>query len=112
MQFNLNNVAFDSRYRYEYIFSKSHANFTTVGGTAIVTVAHNLGYVPFFRFYFSFSGDTNFYLGFEGPNALLGNWRVEILNADTANLNLTMNWLGSGQSSGTFYYRIYQEPQS
>jgi hypothetical protein len=112
---NLNNVAFDSRYRYERIFSKSHSNFTTSGGTpntALVSIAHNLGYVPFFRVFLKFSDDANYYSSFIGPNVIIGNWEISVLNTTTTNLNVGIQNNTTNATAGTVYYRIYAEPQA
>jgi len=110
----LSEVEWSAAYRYEQIFSKSHVSFTTSASmpyTANITVPHNLGYVPFFRTFFQFAGDSNYYMGFNGPTVLLGDWTINDINADTANLNASVNNFAN-QSSGVFYYRIYEEPQA
>lgn len=111
----LNEQAFSSKFRYEYISVKGESAFTTSGGgtnTAMITIPHNLGYVPFFRTYFLFSDIGGYYGGFNGPGLLLGNWEIESINADTADLNISLNNSTSTPTNGTVYYRIYAEPQA
>jgi hypothetical protein len=74
-------------------------------------IPHNLGYIPFFRVFFQFAGDSNYYMGFNGPLAVLGNWEINDINPDTSNLNINLENI-SGPSSGTVFYRIYAEPQA
>lgn len=114
MNFNLNNVAWDSRYRYERIDIKGHVSFS--GTTPIsLTVNHGLGYVPYYKSYVLFNGDNHFYyistsssLIFygDGEQAAVVNY-----SADTNNLYCGFDQFG-GTLVGTFYYRIYAEPQS
>lgn len=111
---NLNQVDFSSETRYEYIDVKSHVSFVTSGGspnTASITIPHNLGYIPFFRTFFSFPSDNNYYPGFNGPGLLLGNWQINNINADNTNLNISLENFTTSSLVGDIYYRIYAEPQ-
>lgn len=112
---SISKLDFSSAFRYEYIDVKSSQTFTTSGGTpntATITIPHNLGYIPFFRTYFLFSGDSNYYAGFNGPGLILGDWQIENINADAFNINITLDNSTTNATTGAVYYRIYAEPQA
>lgn len=112
----LSQVAFSSQFRYERIDIKSSQSFSTAGVSVSLTIPHNLGYSPYFRCYVLFSGDDRYYyLTTANPNVFYGNSGqagVEGYYADTTNLYCTFDNFTSGTLSGTFYYRIYAEPQT
>src|SRR6266542_550448 len=58
-----NNLIFSSDYntlKY-YLSGNTTVNWTDDAGVSIVTVAHNLGYIPFFIAYVQFAGSTTLY---------------------------------------------------
>lgn len=117
MQYDLSGAAFDSRYRYERVGLKGHVDFSTSGFFVSVTVSHNLGYVPYYKAYAKLDSDDNYYyLSSAGPNILYGTGssltRLENFFADTINLYCTFDNFTPGTLSGSFFYRIYEEPQS
>lgn len=110
-------VAFTSQYRYEYIAVKGSAGFTVTTvfptATATITIAHGLGYAPFFRAYYTY-GNGNYFQLFAGTASynLDGNGvQVDNTYADTSNVYVTFFNFGVNTVDGTLYYRIYAEPQ-
>lgn len=118
MSVDLSKAAFSSEYRYEYIGTKGHQAFTTTGGSpnvATVIIAHSLGYIPFFRVYFQFQGDSNYYTSYNGPIIYLGTdfWVINSIQPSTTTLTVSINPQGSTSVlTGTVFYRIYAEPQA
>lgn len=112
----LDQIAFSTQFRYEYIDIKGDSSFSTGGFTTSVTIPHNLGYVPYYKSYVLLSGDTHYYyLSTSNPNLAYGEsnqMSTESYYADSINLYCTFVNFTPGTLSGTFYYRIYAEPQS
>lgn len=111
MSLNLSDSLFASVARYEYVATTGSAAFS--GKDPLVTISHNLGYTPYFKCYVLFSGDTYYYyvntssdLVYYGESNQL---QVSSLYANSTDLYCQFN---NGTASGTFYYRIYAEPQS
>lgn len=113
---NFNDIALTSDYRYEHIALKGDRAVNTSGSSVSVTVAHNLGYIPYYRCYVKFSTDSRYYyLTTANPNIFYGNSgqaRIESFYADTNNLYCTFDNFTGGSLSANFYYRIYEEPQT
>lgn len=112
---NVATASFSSQFRYEHIAIKDHVSFTTSGGgtnTATITIAHNLGYIPFFRVFFLFPSDSFYYGSFNGPVQNLGNWQINDINPDSTNLYISLTNYTSSVLTGIIYYRIYAEPQA
>lgn len=107
-----------SQYRYEYVLLKGRQAFTAgtsnPGNQPLVTIAHNLGYVPFYRLFYTY-GDGNIFELFAGNSSynIDGNgMQVNNVYADTANLYVQFfNASTTTPYSGTVYYRIYGEPK-
>lgn len=108
---NLNNAAFISTSRYEHVVIKSNQSFTTGSNSVVVTIPHNLGYIPFRRLNLQFPGDPNFYPIFSGGAIAYDDWEIINYSADTANIYFTATSPNPSQTA-TVYYRIYAEPQT
>jgi hypothetical protein len=127
MTLNPANLAFSSAFRYQYIAKngsgnplKGHLSFdvstTYPNAVTTYTIPHNLGYVPFFKMWYSF-GDGKYYALSAGPSTynLDGNgFQMDDAYADATNLYFTAdNTNFSGPDiTGTVFYRIYAEPQT
>ena len=111
---NLNNIAFDSTLRVEYISIKGHIAFSVPSfGIQTYTIAHNLGYNPFFKAFYTY-GDGKYFDLFSGTGsyAIDGNGgQIDDAHVDTSNLYITVSENNGSAISGTIYYRIYAEPQ-
>lgn len=109
MSLDLTKVLFTTTVRYEYIALKGSVVFATSSSNATVTIAHNLGYIPFNTLFLQFAGDPNYYASFAGFGTQVGNWVVTDYHADATNVYISFTNV-SGDSSGIVYYRIYAEP--
>jgi hypothetical protein len=113
-----NKLSFTSQYRYEFVAKKGSTGFT-IGGSfptnqPTITIPHNLGYVPFFRLYYTFSSGIYYQL-FAGNSSynIEGNQiQVENIYADTSNVYVAFFNNAATTVGGTIYYRIYGEPQT
>ena len=111
---NYKKIAFSSQFRYMNISSKGTAT-ATIPNTAFtdgtVTVAHNLGYNPFFRVFIQFPGDSKVFSVGSGPNtyALISDYEVDNIHADSTNLYVSLFKNSAGGGTFTVYYRIYKE---
>lgn len=118
MSGDIGKLAFDSVFRYGYIAAKGSISISigTVFPATIptYTIAHNLGYKPFVKSWYSFSDGKVFDL-FAGPASynIDGN-AIQVDNSyvDTTNFYVTFFGLTNpGTVTGKLYYRIYAEPQ-
>ena len=108
-------IAFDSAQRLEHIATKSHFDFSVVGPTGfhLYTIAHNLGYAPYFKAFYTY-GDGKYFDLFAGPASfnIDGNGgQIDSISVDATNLYVGIDANNAGTLTGTVYYRIYAEPQ-
>ena len=104
--------------RYEYVATKGTAPFT-IGTTPFalytVVIPHNLGYVPFYKMRYKYTGDDRYFDMFAGVDSydIAGNDKqVYDIVADTTNITVTFTDGGGGTgATGNVYYRIYAEPK-
>ena len=110
---NPTNLAFSSDFRYEHIAIKSHQPFSVSSfGDTTYTIPHNLGYIPYFKAWYTY-GDGKYFQLFSGPvsYAIDGNGgQINNVYADTTNLYVEVSENNGSPISGTIYYRIYAEP--
>lgn len=117
MSIDVSKLVFSSNFRYEYIAKKGSVLFTvtTTFPNAVVTytIPHNLGYIPFFRAWYTFNNISFFELFSGSTSYNIGGNGIEIdtVYADTTNLYVTVDNQGAATVSGRIYYRIYAEPQ-
>lgn len=111
----LSDINFTSAYRYERIALKGSQTFVVSASSfPTETIAHNLGYVPYVKLYYSF-GDGKYFPMFAGPSSydIDGNlFQIDNVYVDTANITLDLENDNSSSVSITVYYRIYAENQS
>lgn len=107
-------VAFSSAFRYERVATKGNKAFSVGAfGVTTYTVAHSLGYFPYYKAWYTY-GDGKYFKIFAGTASfgIDGNGgQVDNVNVDNNNLNITISENSGGTISGTIYYRIYAEPQ-
>jgi len=116
---NFNDIAFTSEFRYEHIALKGNIAFSVnqTFPTSVVTytIAHNLGYAPYFTGFYTF-GDGKYFGLSSGPATynLDGNFfQVDNVYSDATNIYFVADGSnGTTTINGNFYYRIYAEPQS
>jgi hypothetical protein len=111
---NLSKITFSSAFRYENVHMKGSVtadvpNTAFTIGTAVIT--HNLGYIPFYRVYIQFPGDSKIYAGSTGPTTfgLVSDYEVDTINADTTSLRVGLSKGTVGGGTFTVYFRIYKE---
>lgn len=111
-------LSFTSKFRYEHIALKGHADFTVAAGTGsttTVTITHDLGYKPYYKARYTYGSGKYFSL-FAGTSSydIDGNMGevVSVSVTDTALIIVMSNFDISNPISGTIYYRIYAEPES
>jgi hypothetical protein len=117
MTLDLSKLSFYSGTRYERVALKSSQPFTVAGGgfgQTTVTIAHNLGYKPYYKAWYTFGGGKYFQL-FAGTGSfnIDGNsGQIDNVSVTTASLIVVVDNFGVPAISGTVYYRIYAEPQT
>lgn len=117
MATDLSKLSFDSANRYERIELKSHKDFSVAGGgfaNTTVTIPHNLGYMPYFKGYYTYGSGKIFQL-FAGTDSfnLDGNsGQISNVSVSTTDLIIFIENFGAPAIAGTIYYRIYAEPQT
>lgn len=115
MTVDLSKLASDSANRDERIVLKNHVAFSvTAFGVQTYTVAHNLGYIPYVKSFYTY-GDGKYFRLFAGNTsyALDGNGgQVDNEEVDATNYTVTISENNGSPISGTIYYRIYAEPQT
>jgi hypothetical protein len=108
-------IAFSSAYRYERVVAKGSTAITTGASLRTMTIAHNLGYKPYFKAWYTFSSGKYFQLfaGTTSYNIDGNDEQVEDVYVDNTNLYVTLfdTTFGAGHS-GTIYYRFYAEKLS
>jgi hypothetical protein len=114
MAVDLSKLAFYSGTRYERTALKSHVAFSLAAfGVQTLTVAHNLGYVPYYKLFYAY-GDGKYFQMFAGNGsyAIDGNGgQVDNIYPDSTNIYIELSENNGSPISGTIYYRIYAEPQ-
>lgn len=111
---NYSKIAFSTSFNYENVVIKG-TTVGTIGAGAFslgsVNIAHNLGYIPFYRVFVQFPGDTKIYAASTGPgtNGLVGDFEIVTVNADDTYLNVGVSRDSAGGGDFTVYYRIYKE---
>ena len=107
---NPDNLVFSSDYNtLKYAISGSY-EMTNVTGNTEVTIAHNLGYVPFFICYCNdFVAQPTYYGLTEYFNSTGGISRAARAYVDDTNIYLSLNY-GSGNPAITvkWYYKIFK----
>jgi hypothetical protein len=110
-------LSFDSGFRYERVVLKGSVAFSvgTVfpATTPTYTIAHNLGYKPYVKAWYTY-GDGRYFALSAGPSSYnLGGNSIQIDNSyvDTANFYVTFFGF-TVAATGTLYYRIYAERQA
>lgn len=108
-------IAFTSDYRYERVSAKGSKAFSiSAFGQTQYSVAHNLGYKPYFRAWYTYDNSKYFQM-FSGTAsyALGGNGgQVDDISVDNTYFYFTISENNGSAISGTVYYRIYAEPQT
>lgn len=111
---DLGELAFDSANRVERISTKSHANFSVPAfGFITVTVPHNLGYIPYYKAFYTY-GAGKYYQLYAGVDSydIAGNMvQIDNVYEDTVNFYVDVLSSAAGVVTGTIYYRIYAEQQ-
>lgn len=114
MATDLSKLSSDSANRDERIVIKSHVDFSVAAfGVQTYTIAHNLGYIPYIKSFYTY-GDGKYFRLFAGNTsyAIDGNGgQIDNEEIDTANYTVTVSENNGVPISGTIYYRIYAEPQ-
>lgn len=107
-------IAFSTLFNYERL-AKSGSFDWSLPAAAYVTqtfsVAHNLGYRPYFKAWVKFPSGR-IYVGSSTPNSYEPSSGVELdeVYATSTHLYFTIaNFSGSVGGSGTIYYRVYEE---
>lgn len=117
MSVDLSKLSFYSGSRYERVLLKSSQAFSVVGGgfgQTTVTIAHNLGYKPYYKAWYGF-GDGKYFQLFAGTGSfnIDGNSaQIDNVSVTTSNLVIVVDNFGVPAISGTIYYRIYAESQT
>lgn len=106
---------FSSAFRYERIALKGSSSFNIAGGVfnTTITIVHNLGYVPYFKLFYSFSSGKTFAL-FAGPDSYdIDSNQVQIadVSANATSIVVTIDNYNVAAVSGSVYYRVYAEQQ-
>lgn len=111
---DLSKLSFTSSTRYEHVALKGSAPFSVSAlGSQTVTVAHNLGYEPYVKGFYTY-GDGKYFILFSGNSSfgLDGNGgQIDNCYVDNTNLYIDITENLGGAISGTIYYRIYAEAQ-
>ena len=114
MAVDLSKLSFQSNSRYERISIKSHIGFSVAAfGATTYTIAHNLGYLPYVKAYYTYD-NVKFFELFSGNRsyAMGGNGgQIDTAYVDTVNYYVKVSENSGAAISGTIYYRIYAEPQ-
>lgn len=109
------NAHFISEVRYEHIALKGSMPFSVDAfGVQTVTVAHNLGYIPYIKGFYTY-GDGKYFRLFSGNDSygIDGNGgQIDNETIDETNYIIEISENNGSPISGTIYYRIYAEPQS
>jgi hypothetical protein len=115
MAVDVSRLSFDSAFRYERIAIKSSIGFSVAAfGIKLLTIPHNLGYIPYVKSYYTYDDGKYFDL-FSGITsyAIDGNGgQIDTAYADTTNYYVQISEQNGSPISGTVYYRIYAEPQT
>lgn len=110
-------MAFTTAYRYERVIAKGNKTFT-FNNSGTVTIAHSLGYRPYFKLYYKY-GNGNIYALYSGTGsyAIDGTNQMQVDNVRSDGTNVYIDFFNfdfstnpSPAVSGTVYYRIYAEP--
>jgi hypothetical protein len=104
---NPNNLIFSSDYNTLKYYLSGFYQMLNVSTTTNVTIAHNLGYVPFFQV---FVNDLHYFTNQYGPVEYYdstGFLRAARAYVDSTNLYLSLN-LGSGTVTANWYYKIFK----
>jgi hypothetical protein len=111
---DLTKAAVYSPDRFEHIALKSHVAFSVAAfGVQTYTVTHSLGYVPYFRGFYTYDNVEYFEL-FPGNSsyAIAGNGgQIDTIYITSTTLSIEVSENNGSPISGTIYYRIYAEPQ-
>lgn len=113
---NYQNLAFSTQFRYEHLPTNGKGSVAfSVGAFGIVTwsIAHNLGYKPYVRAFYKYTGDSRYWQLYAGPGSygLVNGGQIDSFYADTSNLYIAVSENNGSPITGTIYYRIYAEPQ-
>lgn len=110
-------VAFDSRLRYEHLVESGSETVTIAasgfGAQTTLTIAHNLGYEPYYKLKYTFN-NTRYYDLFPGIDSydIAGNGKqVDYIEVDSSNITVTFSDFLNSAQSVTVLYKIYAEPK-
>lgn len=110
-------VAFDSRLRYEHLVDSGSETVTIAasgfGAQTTLTIAHNLGYEPYFRLKYSFNGTRYYDLspGLDSYDIAANGKQVDNIEVDSSNITVTFSDFANSAQQVIVAYRIYAEPK-
>lgn len=111
---SLGNRYFDSQFRYERVYKRGSTPFSVAAfGVTTLTIPHNLGYVPYFKLWISYTTNGYIFDVASGPSSygLGGNGgQTDSVKADSTNVYISVSEsTGAGSIAGTVYYKIFAE---
>ncbi len=97
-------LAFSSAFRYERVALKDSVAFSITSAEFFktITIPHNLGYIPYYRAYYTIN-DGKYYSLFANQDLM------DTITIDSTNLSILLANFGPSTITGTIYYRIYEE---
>jgi hypothetical protein len=106
---NPDNLLFSSDYNTLKYYASGSYQMLNVTTTTNVTIAHNLGYVPFHIVYCNdFVSQPTYYGLTEYFNSLGGRLRAARAYADATNLYLSLNLATGAAITVNWYYKVFR----